>query len=262
MHVPFIMQCGHSSCYKCLYTWFGVKMNCPTCRELNETKPILNVPLRQISTNISDLIIEMANDKEEAQRIKKQREEAIEEYQEDLDKNALFGDAFTSALTLIDRSDGVPRCGNCHWEAHGSVCLHCGTRFRVPRDDDYYDSDDGEAYNEDDEETARYGNNGGHEDYDSEDSFIDNGIPSVELSDDSSSDDVREIDANEWTGFDNQSLGSSINDEYETDLHRALENFHNDALEEGSEQSDDTDEIIHRRPRVINISDDDDDNDD
>lgn len=254
MHVPFMMQCGHSSCYKCLYTWFGVKMNCPTCREINENKPILNVPLRQISRNISDLIIEMSKDKDEADRIKSQREEAIEEYQEDFEQNALFGDAFKSALTLIDRSDGVPRCGNCHWEAHGTVCLHCGTRFRIPREDSYYDSDDGDAYDEDDEETTRYGGNG-REEYDSEDSFIDNGIPSIDLrGGDSSDDDVREIYGDEWTGFDNQSIGSSMNDDYEADLHRALEDFHNDALDD---DSDDTDDIIHRRPRVIDISDDD-----
>lgn len=65
-------------------------MNCPTCREINENKPILNVPLRQISRNISDLIIEMSKDKDEADRIKSQRKEATEEYQEDFEQNSLL----------------------------------------------------------------------------------------------------------------------------------------------------------------------------
>ncbi|MGO2788867.1 MAG: hypothetical protein ACTIBB_04530, partial [Staphylococcus saprophyticus] len=36
-------------------------------------------------------------------------------------------------------------------------CLFCGAQFRVPRDDDYFDSDDGDAYNEDDEEIVIHG---------------------------------------------------------------------------------------------------------
>lgn len=250
------MACGHSSCYRCLYSWFGVKMNCPTCREDSENKPTLNVPLRQISRYISDLIIEMTTDKEERDRITAHRDEAINEYQQDFERKSLFGDAFQSALTLIDRSDGVPRCGNCHWEAHGTVCLHCGTQFRIPRDDTYYDSDDGDAYDEDEEE-LRNTSVTAADDYDSEDSFIDNGIPSIDLDcENSSDDDVRELYGEEWSGFDNNSATSSMHGDYEADLHRALEDFHNEALDD---DTDDTDDIIERRPRVINISDDDDD---
>ena len=114
MHVPFLASCGHSFCYGCLCSWFTNKVNCPTCRQNLEHPPILNVQLQEISHSISDGLIALGKD---AATIKDQRDEATASYKHDSTRKKLFGDAFESALTLIDRSDGVPRCGNCHWEA-------------------------------------------------------------------------------------------------------------------------------------------------
>lgn len=170
MHVPFLASCGHSFCYSCLNAWFDNKVNCPTCRTELEQPPILNLQLKDMSRNITDMVIDTMEDNVHRKELDDARQGVLDEHENC--KSNLFGDAFKSALTLIDNSDGVPRCGNCHWEAHGSVCLHCGTTFRVPRNDLYYDSEDGDAYNEDQNEVELYGI-AGQDEYDSNDSFLD-----------------------------------------------------------------------------------------
>ncbi|KAJ9090975.1 hypothetical protein QFC19_009321 [Naganishia cerealis] len=244
MHVPFLASCGHSFCYGCLCSWFTNKVNCPTCRQNLEHPPILNVQLQEISHSISDGLIALGKD---AATIKDQRDEATASYKHDSTRKKLFGDAFESALTLIDRSDGVPRCGNCHWEAHGSRCLFCGAQFRVPRDDDYFDSDDGDAYNEDDEEIVIHGQDedlDGPNEYDTEDSFLD----ARELSD--INNDLRS-DSDEWHGFES---GEEDPGSDRGDLERALDQFHNSNFDDYDDEShendsEDTDELI----RIIEL---------
>lgn len=172
MHVPFLAQCGHSFCYSCLNAWFETKVNCPTCRKDLEEAPTLNIQLKEMSNSITELIIDTLEDGLHREELRKAKQALTDEF-EDASRRGLFGDAFKMAPTLVDKSDGVPRCGNCHWEAHGDVCLHCGSRFRVPRTDSYYDLEDGEAYNEDDEEVELYGIADDNNRYDSEDSFLD-----------------------------------------------------------------------------------------
>lgn len=205
MHVPFLAQCGHSFCYGCLNSWFETKVNCPTCRQDMELPPILNIQLREVSKNISDLVIDSMEDEVHKKELQDARASVIEEYDHDVRKKSVFGEAFNNAPTLVDKSDGVPRCGNCHWEAHGDICLHCGARFRIPRSDLYFDSDDGDAYNEDHEEAELYGIAEDNA-YDSQDSFLDNRNATdinndrhVALDDEllSSGDDSNEL----WRGF-------------------------------------------------------------
>lgn len=174
MHVPFLAQCGHSFCYGCLNAWFETKVNCPTCRKDMDDAPVLNLQLKDVSSSVSDLVIDTLEDELRKDELRSARATALDEFERASRGNALFGDAFKNAPTLIDKSDGVPRCGNCHWEAHGNVCLHCGSRFRIPRDDLYYDSEDGDAYNEDEEEVELYGVADAENAYDSDDSFLDN----------------------------------------------------------------------------------------
>lgn len=172
MHVPFLCSCGHSFCYGCLNSWFQTKLNCPTCRtELNEP-PTLNIQLRDISKSMTDLYIDSLEDGETRKSLKDLRLEHELEYETaNQTKKTLFGDSFKLVVTILDTSDGVSRCGNCHWEAHGSYCLNCGERIRHPQEDDYFDSDDGDAYNEDQEEIELYGV--ANDSYDSADSFLD-----------------------------------------------------------------------------------------
>lgn len=215
MHVPFLAQCGHSFCYGCLNAWFESKVNCPTCRKDMETAPVLNIQLRDVSKTISDVVIDsIANDSHKS-LLRDARQERIDEFDQDNRNNRLFGDSFKSTLTLVDTSDGVPRCGNCHWEAHGSVCLHCGSRFRVPRSDLYYDSEDGDAYNEDQDEVEVYGIASELDAYDSADSFVDNRDASAinddyDLASDGLPPDLEDGDLNAelWEGFNSRRFSS------------------------------------------------------
>lgn len=253
-------------------------MNCPTCRVESEEKPILNVPLKQISQVMTDLLIDVTEDREEREAIINHRKDAVNEYMQDAENKALFGTLFSSAVTLIDRSDGVPRCGNCHWEAHGTVCLYCGSSFRRSRTDysglEGYDDDEGEEDGEELEEEADNYGTAVENAYDSEDSFIDNNAPEVYSNSDlSSSDDPEFLGRSEWRGFENDhdldvtgvssdgsrnsssivDMSNDSNGDYERDINRTIRNFRS-ALDEND--SDDTDEIIRRRPRgVIDISD-------
>lgn len=231
MHIPFITSCGHSFCYECLTSWFQNKLNCPTCRRDLEHPPTLNVQLKSISRNITDLMIEIDNDQKD--EIIKSRDTADSEYLQALENRTLFDEIFKRAITLIDNSDGVPRCGNCHWEAHGSVCLHCGTRFRIPMDDDYYDSDNGDAYDEDDQEEddgrmLRHANDM----YDSEDSFIDErSMLDIEADLDGEVD-ILSTDEEDWAGFEP--------DDHDGHSHVDLEG------EEGEGESEDLENALNR----------------
>lgn len=173
MHVPVISSCGHSFCYDCSSSWFENKVTCPTCRHELVTQPILNVLLRDISENIVNLILDQGQEQftdEELMELKQRRDDCLRNYQYDLKNKKLFGDAFKSVLTMVDRSDGVARCANCHWEAHGSECLHCGAIFRMQRDDDsFYESMD----DIEDQEERRLYDLDDDDTYDSDDSFID-----------------------------------------------------------------------------------------
>ncbi|OBA21390.1 hypothetical protein METBIDRAFT_42165 [Metschnikowia bicuspidata var. bicuspidata NRRL YB-4993] len=221
MHVPYLAICGHSFCYGCLDAWFETKLNCPTCRQDMEEPPILNIQLREVSKAVTDLVIDTLEDEKHKKELLDARLRLVAEYDQAAKTKRLFREAFNSAPTLVDRSDGVPRCGNCHWEAHGSVCLHCGARFRIPRGDLYFDSEDGDAYNEDEEEVEMYGVD--HANYDSEDSFVDTR-------------DEREIN-NDREQHDSDGLLSSGEDHSDAELdsmEHAVEQLHDQDVEDYS----------------------------
>lgn len=78
-------------------------------------------------------------------------------YNEDSESKQLFKGLFSGlATSVVDTSDGVARCSNCHWEAHGRVCLNCGVRFA--NGDDESDWDNSDEYDEDHDVTAGRGN--------------------------------------------------------------------------------------------------------
>lgn len=270
MHVPFLTACGHSFCYGCLNLWFEAKINCPTCRSEQESAPILNIQLKTISSSIVDIAVEVLGPQGEGLSLVLARENAVGEYEADFARKRLFGDAFKTALTLIDTSDGVPRCGQCHWEAHGSACLHCGARFRTPREDSYYDSEDGDAYLDDEEEIRIYGRDDDGEDvpnaYDSEDSFVDNRTFDA-INADLNLDDILSSSGGEgeWGGFDDhvsgpRSTGVAWEAEggFEVDddrIHQVLDDLHEDHLGETVDLTGDDDEddvsVRHRPQRVV-----------
>ncbi|RLV93776.1 RING finger protein PSH1 [Spathaspora sp. JA1] len=165
MIIPVTAECGHSFCYGCIYQWFGTKLNCPTCRKVIDHKPILNIQLKEISKGMVDLLID--TDSKDKLHLIGIRDESIKSFENDKSCKQIFGNLFKGAVMLIDNSDGVPRCGNCHWEAHGNVCNHCGTRFRNARN-----MVDGDFDGDDDEEDL-FQDVDSENDYDFEDGFID-----------------------------------------------------------------------------------------
>lgn len=189
MCTPVSCECGHSFCYNCVYSWFENKLNCPTCRTQIESKPILNVHLKHIGNSIIELLIS-TSDQEEAKRLKKQQDRSIKYYENDKKNNNLFGDLFNVVQTLIDTSDGVPRCGYCHWEARGDVCERCGHTLRRG-DNDFSDED--QHYEESEDLAIAID---GPNEYDSEDSFIDGRDDEDVLRDRRNSNEL-----SDWDGF-------------------------------------------------------------
>lgn len=134
-----------------------------------EQPPVVNIALREIVATMVNLAIDMENNEDRKNKLIRAKENALEGYNRVTDQGSdIFGSKFkNTTVTLIDSSDGVARCGNCHWEAHGDRCLNCGTRFRLPRDDDYYDTDD-----DDSDDQEQFTVNGIGDGIDSEDSFV------------------------------------------------------------------------------------------
>ncbi|KAI5960438.1 PSH1 [Candida pseudojiufengensis] len=172
MIAPMTAECGHTFCYDCLHQWFKNKINCPTCRHKIKYKPTLNLQLDEICKNMIEIIIDSKLDSS----LQKRQIEGYATYESHSKDKSIFGELFHNyTFTMLDNSDGVPRCGNCNWEAHGTVCLHCGCRFRNSDDEDG-DSSEDEDDDDDDEDDEFYQDvrgiaEGNH--YDSDDSFID-----------------------------------------------------------------------------------------
>lgn len=218
-------------------------MVCPTCRHELTVKPVPCMPLKEISHAVLELIIDTCGDTERRKKLLRHRDQCCKAFLADQREDRWFGDRFDSVLTPLDRSDGVPRCGNCHWEAHGLVCLQCGARFRNAIEDDMYESDFSEEYR--DGAPRR-----GEEDaYDSNDSFLDTrdirDINAEAYSGDSLDTDsgVESIDPEQWHGFarDNSmpdvnshsyrqlDVGSERSYDYSDDGGRNAENWPHDA---------------------------------
>lgn len=237
MYVPLTCLCGHTFCYECIDSWFDTKMNCPTCRTEMEQPPVMNIALRDIVTVVVNLAIDVEIDEDRKAKLIRAKENASKNYiritalGEDI-----FGDKFkNTTLTLIDRSDGVARCGNCHWEAHGSRCINCGTRFRMPRDDDYYDSEADEDYSDDDQEQFTVNGIEGDDLY-SDDSFVVYTDDEAQMGtegdpitvDEDDDEDFHSVDSVEFEGF--SDTESDFHSQHHHDIHHHHNSHGDDAM--------------------------------
>ena len=130
MSIPFLLpECGHTFCYSCIKAWLQRSLTCPMCRKEVPKKPILDVKLRKIFTQIVSTIIKGSPDRKAA--LDAFIEEQSEDYRKDVENGQpLFRDIFSDVSeAVVDMSDGVPRCSVCHWEVHGTTCDNCGRRL-------------------------------------------------------------------------------------------------------------------------------------
>lgn len=142
LNVPMMLSCGHNYCYMCLKSWFKTNetrsLGCPDCRKSVDTTPVLNLFLDHQLKFILTLAKEKGTDSKWDQTLaEREQDEAI--FKTDAAKDNLFANVFkNSTLSVVDMDDdGIPRCGNCHWELDPddmdedeNVCPHCHYRIR------------------------------------------------------------------------------------------------------------------------------------
>lgn len=162
--MPMMLTCGHNYCYLCLKNWFTVneskKLGCPDCRMDVDSAPQWNLFVDQQIKFIIELIVadfkdnrdintdELKDDKDDDQnkaskywiKLNTDRTNDIRQYESDKKHDKLFDNVFkNSTLSVVDMDDdGIPRCGNCHWEIDpddmidddDNVCPHCHYRIR------------------------------------------------------------------------------------------------------------------------------------
>ncbi|CCK71386.1 ubiquitin-protein ligase PSH1 KNAG_0G03280 [Huiozyma naganishii CBS 8797] len=145
MSVPMMVECGHNYCYTCLKHWLTSNENtvlkCPDCRSVVSHPPNMNMFLDHQLKYILEMLVKNAAPDSEWVAILAQRDNDMTAYRRDATSKNLFDGVFvnsTLAVTDMD-DDGIPRCGNCHWEldpddvdddGDDNVCPHCHFRIR------------------------------------------------------------------------------------------------------------------------------------
>lgn len=126
--------------------------------------------LHQITKMMFDVATDTIVDPQTKAKTKKVWDRRNNIYEQAVRDDTLYGDLFDQAQTMIDTSDGVPRCGNCGWEVHGEQCDHCGVQLRHPVDE--FDDDEGDIgiYTDDDDDGQIRLN--GRDSYESDDGFV------------------------------------------------------------------------------------------
>ncbi|GMF69618.1 unnamed protein product [[Candida] boidinii] len=105
-------------------------------------EPVSNINVKHTVQIFTDILIE--NDSSIEKSLNAHKEENLEQFY--LDSKSANGQLFKGifnnfAEAVIDTSDGIPRCANCHWEVHGTVCLNCNRRL-IYENGDEEDEDD------------------------------------------------------------------------------------------------------------------------
>ena len=96
---PYTVKCGHTFCGSCLHEWIKKVCECPICRTKITIEPIFNLILK----DQSEKLISFMPNKTIPQKI---------------DFN---WKPFIKSL-ILDISDRVERCMNCHWEIFDGEC--------------------------------------------------------------------------------------------------------------------------------------------
>lgn len=255
MYVPFITKCGHNFCYECITSWLDTNQSCPTCRAVVEDIPYLNIPLQSVLSTILEYCGKI--DEEKTREFHEEKRSRIAYYQKDVENKNLFKKIFKrlGGRKLIDHSDGIDRCSQCHWEVHGNICENCGTRL-VSRF-----ADDSEEQDEDEEDSSDDGVLVRGPSYRHQVSFGDDFSIGSSASADGSSAIDSDIDDsnNRYASSDDSFVASSDLGDIEN-VHAGLSD--GDPAHHGDSDSDDQGIGFRRSRRTIIGTDDDDDDDD
>ncbi|KAF9571515.1 E3 ubiquitin ligase [Mortierella alpina] len=161
---PFTVECGHTFCYACLRSWLEIHKSCPTCRTKLLRRPTLSFNIReQVHASIARL-------PEPERKIAQEKMAADEQSMQRVQsKGDVWKDIFKPLSlegignTIVDAEDGVRRCASCGWEVRGGVCVNCSNLFSDVEGSDVESQDNTDQESEEPDE------------YDSHDSFIDDG---------------------------------------------------------------------------------------
>ncbi|TIB61659.1 hypothetical protein E3P77_03979 [Wallemia ichthyophaga] len=142
---PYGLTCGHVACFSCLHSWFTRDTNgnprtakvCPSCRAPIRSRP-------------NELFI-----------VKELAQITAAAHSESLDvPPTRNGDVWAKVFRpggeyqpVMDREDGVMRCGRCTGELVGGVCTQCGELY-TDAESDEWSEEDGEEENSSEDEMA------------------------------------------------------------------------------------------------------------
>ncbi|ORY74866.1 hypothetical protein BCR37DRAFT_384309 [Protomyces lactucae-debilis] len=181
MFEPMVLtECGHTFCYGCSYDWLKTHKTCPTCRAKVRTKPTPIYLIREL-VDVFVNRIELQSPLDEGAVLRQHQEEqrlVVASHRDD-SYPGLFPDIPKHGGRLVDHEDRVMRCINCHWEIDGTVCAGCGQDYGSGDSGEDYTDNESLGYDDDADAFANLDDEEPNE-YDHEDSFIDNG-PSSQL---------------------------------------------------------------------------------
>ncbi|CCH41999.1 putative replicase polyprotein [Wickerhamomyces ciferrii] len=108
----------------CLTEWLSDNISCPACRSKIDQEPFFNVQLRDLCNTLFEMCQKISND--ELIDTKRHKLLQVESYNKDVSSNNKFKSVFKNiGQAVVDMSDGVARCSNCHWEVEGDRCPNC-----------------------------------------------------------------------------------------------------------------------------------------
>ncbi|CAM9018263.1 unnamed protein product [Wickerhamomyces anomalus] len=106
----------------------ATNQTCPACRSELVEEPYLNVHVQDMVNTLVDTCQKISS---LSQNVLRDRALKVKQYKLDVTHDNLFKRVFKSTgHAVVDISDGVARCSNCHWEVRGNRCPNCHIHLR------------------------------------------------------------------------------------------------------------------------------------